>query len=712
MNPASSITDGLNSAQHTAVTTTEGPLLVIAGAGSGKTRVITRRIARLVELGIPPETILAVTFTNKAAKEMRERVQDLIGGGGAEVSTFHAFGSKFLRGEASRLDRPETFSLYDRSDSESAIKACVKALVLDKTAYGARAVLDYISSWKSRLIAPDAAEEEALSQWEEDAVKIYRRYEDLLRESGAFDFDDLISKSVYLLETHPDLCARVQDYFQYLLVDEYQDVNFAQYRLTKLLGDGHRNICVTGDPDQCIYTWRGADINYILDFEKHYPDAKVVRLEQNYRSVNNILRAASAVIRFNSKHGEKELWSEKPDGPPIVVRRLSDDSEEARAIVERIQTLQAQGENRRDIAVFYRLNSLSLPVERALMMANIPYQVVHGLEFFKRKEVKDALAWLRFLANEHDRVSLMRIINFPPRGLGQKTLDRTEEAARSAGLSLGAFLRSPNLGAGLSKRASAALRQFAALSEELRADLGGAIAGLLRSVLDRTGYETHLKEKADGLDPFGNLEQLIGFARDYEMNPSSRGLSGFLEEISLYTDTDGYQVEEDKVVLMTVHAAKGLEYRHVIMMGLDAELFPHQRPDGRTDQEEERRLFYVGLTRGMESVTLLTTQARTRFGRQAFSLPSVFLTEIPEELTEVIDDVGGEMAPDLDRQIEYEMEDDLQIRKGSRIQHRSFGPGTIQGIAGRGGDARVTIEFDSGERKKFILRYAGLEPLY
>ncbi|MEZ6194436.1 MAG: UvrD-helicase domain-containing protein, partial [Planctomycetota bacterium] len=518
-------TRDLNPAQREAVTTTEGPLLVIAGAGSGKTRVITRRIAHLVERGVDPRTILAVTFTNKAAREMRERVEQLVGRGGAQVMTFHAFGARFLRGEAHALGRPATFTLYDRGDAESAIKKCLDELKLDRNQYAPRAVLEAIGVYKSRLMDPRAAMEASLSRWEEDVAEVYERYERLLEASGAFDFDDLIQKTVLLMETDPELRSRIQRAFRYVLVDEYQDVNLGQYRLTRALAEEHGNLCVTGDPDQCIYGWRGAEIRYILDFPREFPGAKVVRLEQNYRSVNTILRAASRVIRFNGQHGDKELWSDLGEGGPIVIRRVEDEQEEAKAVVDRIRTLVAEGARRSDIAVFYRLNSLSLDVERRLLAAGIPYQVVAGLEFFRRKEVKDALAWMRFLANPADGVSMARIVNSPPRGIGDKTLEGLAAAARGRGTSPGELLlEHPDALEVFAARARKALLAFRRLVLELRGELGLPVARLLRHVLDRSDYAAHLKEKSDGLDPLGNLERLVGFARDFDLGPSTTGL--------------------------------------------------------------------------------------------------------------------------------------------------------------------------------------------
>jgi ATP-dependent DNA helicase UvrD/PcrA len=711
--PESSTLHGLNAAQREAVATTEGPLLVIAGAGSGKTRVITRRIAHLVERGVDPKTILAVTFTNKAAREMRDRVEELVGWGGAQVMTFHAFGVRFLRDVAERLGRPPSFTLFDRSDAESAIKTCLEELKLDKTQYAPRAVLEAIGTYKSRMMGPEAAAEESVGRFEEDVAKIYALYEKLLRRSGAFDFDDLIEKSVRLLDEDEALRERVQDSFRYVLVDEYQDVNHGQHRLTELLAARHGNLCVTGDPDQCIYGWRGAEIHYILDFPREYPEAKVVRLEQNYRSSNTILRAASRVIRFNEQHGDKDLWSENGDGSPIVIRRVADEHEEARAVVERIRTLVNGGARRSEIAIFYRLNSLSLNLERRLLSEGIPYQVVAGLEFFRRKEVKDALAWLRFLANPADLVSLRRVVSTPPRGIGPKTVDRVVERAAADDMAAGTFiLECPELLGAFGKRAATALMSFRELVLDLRAGMDGSIAKLLREVLERSNYASHLKARSDGLDPLGNLEQLVGFARDFDLGQSSdRGLIGFLEEVALFTEQDALDREEDRVVLMTVHASKGLEFPHVIVIGVDSELFPHESQFRPSDTEEERRLFYVAMTRAMDSLTLLTACARTRFGRQTINRPSIFLTEIPEELTHCLDDAGGQEAPAMDRDIEYEPDEMQVIQRGARVRHGSFGPGTVSAISGRGDNAKIMIDFDSGERKRFVARYAPLEPL-
>ena len=712
MDAQSRLVDDLNPAQREAVTTVDGPLLVVAGAGSGKTRVITRRIAYLIAGGVPASNILAVTFTNKAAKEMQARVAALSGSRGALLATFHGFGARLLRQEAARLGLASTFSLYDRGDSEAVIKKILKEMQLDAESHPPTALLEAISEWKARLVGVRDAADAAVTGRDEVDARVYAAYEDALKRSGALDFDDLIEKSIRLLEEHPDCLAAVRQKFRYLLVDEYQDVNFAQYRLTRLIADGSRNLCVTGDPDQCIYSWRGADIGYILGFAKDYPDAKTVKLEQNYRSVNTILKAASAVIRFNSRRADKELWSDKGDGAPIVIHRVADDIEEARVVAERIRTLRGQGTHLSDIAVFYRLNSLSLPLEQALIAARVPYQVLHGLEFFKRKEVKDVVAYLRFIANPDDEVSLRRIINVPPRGLGEKTVEAIEGIALREGLSLGATVMRRELWRGrFAPRAAKALDAFADVAADLAELRDDPRAGaVIERVLVETGYASHLTDKGteSGADPLGNIQQLGAAARRYDQNPDSRGLLGFLEEISLQTDTDGYDTDADKVALMTVHAAKGLEFPHVFIVGMDQDLFPHRGMGRAADEEEERRLFYVGITRAMTTLTLLTAQARLRFGRTTFAMHSLFLTEIPEELTEVMDHSSGVKHADVSRQVAYEPDETPGIRKGARVRHKSFGQGVIVAIRGRGADAVVTVRFVEAGERRLVLAFAGL----
>ncbi len=714
MRSESVVLQGLNPAQTKAVDTLDGPLLVIAGAGTGKTRVITRRIARLIETGVPPQKILAVTFTNKAAREMAGRVSRMIGGTGPLVATFHGFGARFLREQAQAFGRSESFTLYDRPDSESAMKIVLKSQKLDRSAYPPKEILEIISQAKSKLEKPQDMRDQAISSWDRDIAQVYESYEELLKQSDAFDFDDLISLPVELLESDADICQAYNERFSHILIDEYQDVNELQYRLGVALAGCQKNLCVTGDPDQCIYTWRGADISYILRFKEYFPKAEVVRLEQNYRSVNTILEAASAVIRFNSRREDKNLWSEKGVGRPILIQRVADEIEEARAVSSQINHLLDQGARRSDIAVFYRLNSLSLPIERSLLAENIPYTVFRGLEFFKRKEVKDLVAWLRFLTNPRDTVSFKRVVNTPPRGIGLKTIAVVEQEARANFLSPGEILERPALLEGkLSARARSALARFHGIASGLRAQIEKRLSDLMQAIVESSGLGIHLREKAanTGQDPWGNLQQLIGYASDFQKVREDATIVQFLEEVSLFTDSDTPNDHREKVSLMTIHCAKGLEYPHCIIVGMDDGIFPHRGHKGPADEEEERRLFYVGLTRAMESATLLTSYQRSRFGKTEFAKPSLFLTEIPHELTLTQDDTSGQSGTLDDHQIEYDMDESFQISKGARVSHSTFGAGTILRVSGRGANAKVSIQFDSGDTRKLVLKYAGLTAL-
>ncbi len=714
MPPANSVVlEGLNPEQMRAVNTLDGPLLVIAGAGTGKTRVITKRIARLIETGVPAQKILAVTFTNKAAREMGHRVRTMVGESGPLIATFHGFGVKFLREQASAFERTEEFTLYDRADSEATVKMALDQLELDRSAFPPKELLALISEAKSELVAPETLQEDAVGSWDQDVAGVYRLYEDLLRQNDAFDFDDLISLPVDLLERDLELKRDYNERYTHILVDEYQDVNQLQYRLGVALAGPQQNLCVTGDPDQCIYTWRGASINYILGFPKQFPSAQIVRLEQNYRSVNTILEAASALIRFNSKRDDKRLWSEKGQGELIQMKRVTDDVEEARAVTERIRELTRQGVRRSDIAIFYRLNSLSLPLERALLSANIPYTVFRGLEFFKRKEVKDLVAWLRYLVNPKDTVSLKRIINNPPRGIGNKTFLSICDLARERFLAPGEILARPEvLEAKLNKRSMTALKKFLTIEGRLRDRVGDRLSDLMQVILDTSGLGDHLQEQAanTGLDPWGNLQQLIGYAKDFQKARENATTTTFLEEVALFTDSDTPSFEREKVSLMTIHCAKGLEFPHCIIVGLDAGIFPHKGLRGPADEEEERRLFYVGLTRAMESVLLVTCFQRSRFGRTEFASPSLFLTEIPAELTATVDETSGH-DDGIEPEIEYEMDESFQVSKGARVNHSTFGAGTVSRISGRGPNAKVMIDFDSGDTRKLVLKYAGLTAL-
>ncbi|MFT7618622.1 MAG: DNA helicase-2/ATP-dependent DNA helicase PcrA [Planctomycetota bacterium] len=713
MPPNSVVLHGLNPEQADAVDTLDGPLLVIAGAGTGKTRVITRRIARLIESGIPAQKILAVTFTNKAAREMGNRVAAMIGRSGPLIATFHGFGARFLREQSAAFGRSDEFTLYDRADSESAVKIALDQLGLDRTAYPPKEILESISRAKSTLTSCQAFREEAMSSFDRDVASIYDVYDELLQKSDAFDFDDLISLPVFLLEKDKELREAYNQRYSHILIDEYQDVNELQYRLGVVLSGSTKNLCVTGDPDQCIYTWRGADITYILRFKEYFPEAKIVRLEQNYRSVNTILEAASAVIKFNTKREDKHLWSEKGQGEPIQLQRVADDIEEAQSVAYRIEELVDRGVSRKDIAVFYRLNSLSLPIERALISQNIPYNVFRGLEFFKRREVKDLVAWLRYLANPKDTVSLKRIINTPPRGIGNKTFSVVEELARQQFLTPGEILeRKELLSSALTKRAVTALAKFSKIDASLRSRADGRIADVLQAALSESGLGDHLKKQAanTGQDPWGNLQQLIGYASDYQKVRQDGTITTFLEEVALFTDSDTPTEEIEKISLMTIHCAKGLEYPHCIIVGMDDGIFPHRGHRGPADVEEERRLFYVGLTRAMESMLLLTCFQRSRFGRSEFAKPSIFLTEIPEELTVAVDDTSG-TTDSFEPEIEYEMDESFQISVGARVSHNKFGSGTVTRVSGRNANAKVEVHFDSGDQRKLVLKYAGLTAL-
>ena len=716
MSMESVVLDGLNPQQREAVDHFEGPLCVLAGAGSGKTRVITRRIARLIERGVPEETILAVTFTNKAAREMRERVRRLVGACRSTVCTFHAFGARLLREEGHRLGRPRDFSLLDRADGKSAVKICLERLQLDASAHPPGAVVESIGAFKSSLLAPEDAEEAAISRREEERARIFAEYERLLRDWGAFDFDDLLSKTVRLLEDDPILARAVGDCYRFVLVDEYQDVNLAQYRLTRIIAHTHSNLCVTGDPDQCIYAWRGADIRYILDFPKEYPGAKVVVLDQNYRSRNTILRAASSVIRHNALHGDKHLWSERGEGPPIRIQLVQDEIEEARAVIDRIAELRAGGARRGDIAIFYRLNSLSLPVERALIQNGIPYQVWRGIEFFGRKEVKDALAWLRYIQNPRDFVSLKRIINVPARGIGPKALEAITTLAAERRMSPGMLFLEEKAFAGFkAKRRREAVEAFGCIVRELVAAKDElSPSRFIRRVLETSGYFEQAAKDAglSGVDPRGNLEQLIHFAAEFEARHDDATMASFLEEVSLLTDADAAADGEDRVALLTVHVSKGLEFPHVIVLGLEQDLFPHRRPDQPADEEEERRLFYVALTRAKEDLLLITARERTRFGRTNFNRPSVFLMEVPEELAEVSDLTGGATQNFDEVQVEYEPDADpalAGLRTGARVRHKQFGYGTVKKLSGNSRRPRVVVDFDEAGQRRLSLANTRLD---
>jgi len=626
----------LTDAQREAVTHVHGPMLVVAGAGSGKTRVVTRRIAYLIAQGVRPGQILAMTFTNKAAGEMKARVAALAGQAPRWVGTFHSMCARFLRSDLEKLGegRDGRFSIYDESDQEGLVKQIVRKRDLDDKKFKPRGILSRISRAKCDMTGPDEFHD---GNWDSDVIRtVYRDYERRLRETNALDFDDLLVLTVRILQDIPGLKEVYHDRFPFLLIDEYQDTNRAQYQIMRLLTGEAQNVHVTGDPDQSIYSWRGADYRNILDFQKDFPAARLVRLEQNYRSTQTILAAANAVIRNNEDRIEKDLFTEKSAGEKLVLAELLDEATEAAWVADQVIRLHAAGRPLRAMAVFYRTNAQSRAFEEALMRAGVPYQVVGGVRFYQRKEIKDLLAHLKLLVNPNDAVSLQRVTECRPTGVGAKTLEILQTQSASADAPVFALLQRPDALQAFPGRTTAKLRDFAAWCQRLGAVPWAPVSTCVEQVLKLSGLVDHLGSKAHkdpaAEDRIENLNALLNRALEFENDHPESDLRAFLEDVALVADIDTWDPEADQLTLMTLHAAKGLEFPVVFLVGLEEELLPHKNAWKASMQEEERRLFYVGLTRAEEQVFLAHATWRYLAGQTSVSPPSRFLAEIPAEL--------------------------------------------------------------------------------
>ncbi|MFC1999579.1 ATP-dependent helicase [Chloroflexota bacterium] len=648
------VLEGLNPAQREAVETIEGPLLILAGPGSGKTRVITHRIAYLVkQWRINPRRIIAVTFTNKAAREMKERLYRLLGRSVDEltVGTFHAISASILRreGKASGID--PRFVIYDEDDQISLVKRAMQELEIDPKRYPPKAFLATIGQAKSQLITPEAHEQTINSHFDEVAQRVYRQYQSLLDRNHALDFDDLLMRTYYLFHEHPNILSKYQSRYLHLLVDEFQDTNITQYALVKQLGGKYRNICVVGDPDQSIYSWRHADIRNILSFEKDYPEAKVVYLEQSYRSTKNILDAAHRVISVNRERKENKLRTENDIGEPVTMMTTCDEAEEAQFVVSQIEDLLNRLEARHaDCAVMYRTNAQSRALEETFVRYGMPYQLVGGVRFYERREVKDIIAYLKLIHNPHDSISLMRIINVPPRGIGKKTLDELSQWTMNLGIPTYAGLEmitQDSASSPLASRSVQALTGFYNLLKELIEESQEVnVADLLDSVVRKTGYRDHILELDDGEDRWDNILELRGIAKDYENLSPAQGLASFLDGVSLFSDTDTFDEKKDLVTLITLHQAKGLEFPVVFIVGMEEGVLPHLRSfDDPAQMEEERRLCYVGMTRSKTRLYLVNASYRRLFGGMNANPPSRYLKDIPSDLTEATSLIEDEGKP-------------------------------------------------------------------
>jgi DNA helicase-2/ATP-dependent DNA helicase PcrA len=698
----------LNEPQQQAVRHGEGPLLVLAGAGSGKTRVLTHRIAYLLATGeARPGEILAITFTNKAATEMRERVESLVGRSARAmwVTTFHSACARMLRADAERLGYSRGFTIYDESDSLRMLKRCMEELHVDPKRYPPRAIRSQISGAKNQLIDADAYTQAQGSVFEETAAAVFALYEKRMLEANAMDFDDLLVRTVNALELFEEVRERWRRTFRHVLVDEYQDTNHAQYRLLQLLASEHGNLMVVGDDDQSVYGFRHADIRNILDFERDFPEAVVVKLEQNYRSTQTILSAANAVVERNRRRRPKRLWTELAGGEPLQLRELGDEHEEARWVAGEIERLgDEEGVRREDVAVFYRTNAMSRVLEDTLVRFELPYQVIGGTKFYERAEIKDAIAYLSLLVNPSDQVSFARIVNSPRRGIGNTSQGRLAAHANTTGLPIwdvaGRAEEVPGLGAAAIK----AVSRFHETMEDLRRQAESAsVAPLLEAVLSQTGYLDALAAErtieAEGRAE--NLEELVGVAAEFDVNRELEGegelsaLEEFLQQISLVTQQDELR-DESAITLMTLHNAKGLEYETVFVVGCEEGAFPHMKALEEGGEEEERRLCYVGITRARRRLYMSWTRERRLFGRAERNLPSRFVDELPEELTEREGAAAASTWSDSPTGIEPGPA--LELRAGDDVVHASFGDGVVTGVE-PGGVVIVRFAGDGSERK-------------
>lgn len=738
--------EGLNPQQAEAVTHAGGPLLVVAGAGSGKTRVLTRRIAYLMSRrNVAPYQILAITFTNKAAGEMKERVADLVGpiAKSMWVSTFHSACVRILRQEAARLGYSNSFSIYDSADSQRLITIVAKELNLDPKRYPARQFQSMISNAKNELLGPQDYLNATTNQFEQVVADVYAVYQQRLMRANAMDFDDLILKTVEVLQRFPEAKARFRSRFRHVLVDEYQDTNHAQYILVKELvgseleGQQPAELCVVGDADQSIYGFRGATIRNILQFELDYPNARTVLLEQNYRSTQNILNAANAVITKNESRKEKNLWSDAGSGAPLTGYVAESEHDEANFIADEIRSLQREGVSTPgDTAIFYRTNAQSRVFEEVFMRSALPYKVVGGLRFYERREVKDLLAYLRVLANLEDEISLRRIINVPKRGIGDTSLDYVDLFAQQNNISFWQGLLRVNENSSVPARAAQAINEFTAMISALSVLVEAKTrpSVVVEAALEQSGL---LKELVDSTDPqdevrVENLKELVAVSMEYEERPFEElgedeeiSLAGFLEKVSLVADADEIPEGDDHggvVTMMTLHTAKGLEFPTVFLTGMEDGIFPHSRTLGEKDEiEEERRLAYVGLTRARQRLYISRAEYRSTWGAPNYNPPSRFLDEIPEEVIEWRNQSRTSVSPSLVKRTRTATTPPpratgkksvaMELAVGERVSHDTFGLGTVVAVAGAGDKAEATINFGQYGEKRLLLRYAPVEKL-
>ncbi len=737
---------GLNRQQQDAVQTINGPMLILAGAGSGKTKVLTCRIAHLLQQGVRPYRILAITFTNKAAAEMRERVDRMAGAAARDVwlFTFHAFCARVLRHDLEKLTGySNNFAIYDTSDSKNLIKQVLKEMNLDDKRFPIPGIISHISNAKNALQTPEAYAQQAGEYYEQQVAKVYAAYQKKLQANNAVDFDDLLLLTLRLLKENAEVREKYQNKFDYIMVDEYQDTNHAQYLLTKLLAAGHKNICVVGDADQSIYGWRGADIQNILDFEKDYPNAKLVKLEQNYRSTQFILDAANAVIDNNSGRKPKRLWTDNDGGSEIVYYQAMDERDEARFVIERAQELQQREQAKLgDMAVLYRTNAQSRVFEEMLIKSGIAYNMVGGTKFYERKEIKDVLAYLRLIYNPSDSLSLLRIINVPRRGIGDATIARLAEYAAASGQSLFDVVSNAGDVPSLASRFVNKLDDLAGVLFDLMGEAADApVKQLVEDVLQKTGYLAELETSGDAQDQsrVDNLHELLSVAEDFAAKCERSGdeptLENFLADVALVADIDDADLDEDKITLMTLHSAKGLEFPTVFLVGMEEGIFPHSRTlMDESEIEEERRLCYVGITRAERHLFLSNARMRTIYGRSQYYPASRFLQEVPRNLIheyrrpqaqprKAVRETVSRLEPrhsasgwSFASMAAFMPADSsaaagTSFRVGDKVMHKKWGAGTVVSVKPSEDGQEVNVAFAGAGIRSLLTKYAKLEKL-
>ncbi|MEN3038381.1 MAG: UvrD-helicase domain-containing protein [Candidatus Kryptonium sp.] len=707
----------LNKEQREAVKWVNGPILILAGPGSGKTRVLTYKIAYLLSLGVRPWEILALTFTNKAANEMKERAAKLVGDVAKNVmiGTFHSVFAKILRYEAEKLGYTKSFTIYDQDDSLSLIKSVIKELNFSEDSINPSVAQAKISNIKNALISPELFSTLAENQFDVKIAQIYKYYQSFLFQRNAMDFDDLLIKSIEVFERYPDVLEKYQTRFKYILVDEYQDTNRVQYILLKMLSAKHRNLCVIGDDAQSIYSWRGAEIRNILDFKSDFPDCKIFKLEQNYRSTKKILRAADSVIKNNTEQILKNLWTENSEGDPIVVLECKDERDEAEKVVYFIkEEIRKNKYNLRDFVILYRTNAQSRSFEDELRRQGFPYTIVGGVAFYKRKEVKDLLAYLKVIVNPRDDESLLRIINFPNRGIGEVTIERVKAFASAKGISLFEAMCRAYAIPGLTDRARKSIHSFCDLIGKY-IDLKNKISAgeLARTLVDDIGIIRYYKQEGtpESQQRIENIEELLSAITEFSIqNPDNGAIERFLEEISLIADIDTWENKRDAITLMTLHSAKGLEFPVVFITGLEEGLFPIASSFYNTKElEEERRLFYVGITRAMRKLYFSYAKRRMRAGNIFESKRSRFLDEVPDELVVYHQLKSGRKEKDYESKT-YSIKPSIpNLVPGSIVEHEVFGLGVVKEISGYADNTRVVVDFHNFGRKLLLLKYANLK---